>query len=97
MAKIPLFGKADGCMELPQKNWRQTFIKEQDSKGGQSRQSFRMTIGLKNLNVISNATLLGEYIMLSLALSSVSLSKLKDEIHWRWTANGKFSVASAYD
>jgi hypothetical protein len=34
--------------------------------------------------------------MLHAAVSSFNLSNQKDEITWRWTANGQFTVASAY-
>jgi hypothetical protein len=32
-----------------------------------------------------------------MALSTVSLNSKKDCIAWKWTSNGKFTVASAYD
>jgi hypothetical protein len=31
-----------------------------------------------------------------MALAEVNLTDQNDSIHWRWTANGKFTVASAY-
>jgi hypothetical protein len=40
--------------------------------------------------------LLDEFVMLFLAISAVPLSNRKDEVDWRWTPNGHYTVASTY-
>jgi hypothetical protein len=35
--------------------------------------------------------------MLYTTLNSIQLADQTDEVYWRWTANGKFSMASAYN
>jgi hypothetical protein len=52
---------------------------------------------IRNLGVIGSAQLLDEFVLLYLAITSVTLTDQRDEITWRWTSNGKYSVASAYD
>jgi hypothetical protein len=37
-----------------------------------------------------------EFTLLFMAISSVTLTEQEDSITWRWTRDGKFSVASAY-
>jgi hypothetical protein len=32
-----------------------------------------------------------------MTLSSVELTQQKDVIQWRWTSNGQYSVATAYE
>jgi hypothetical protein len=38
-----------------------------------------------------------EYILLFLVLSTVQLSDQEDVIYWKWTADGKYTIASAYE
>jgi hypothetical protein len=52
---------------------------------------------IKNLQNITTSTELEEFIMLLMSLSSTSLSDQKDEIQWRWTGDGCYTIASAYD
>jgi hypothetical protein len=58
---------------------------------------------LKNLNWIRNVRgidldiLLEEFVMLFKALSSVVLSDQKDEVVWRWTEDGKYTVTTTYE
>jgi hypothetical protein len=51
----------------------------------------------RNIHEIDSPTLLEEYVTLFLVLSTVSLNSDKDEIFWKWTPNGKYTVASAYE
>jgi hypothetical protein len=39
---------------------------------------------------------LEEFAMLFMALESVTLNDQPDKIIWKWTKDGKYSVASAY-
>jgi hypothetical protein len=52
---------------------------------------------IKSLGAINSSKLLQDYIMLYMVLESIQLSDQPDEVFWRWTANGRFSVASAYN
>jgi hypothetical protein len=52
---------------------------------------------IRNLMEISSEVELEEFTMLFMALSSIFLTEEKDEITWKWTSSGKFSVASAYN
>lgn len=52
---------------------------------------------IRNLGHISNPVLLQEYITLYVALANVNLSDQRDTIFWKWTADGKYSVASPYE
>jgi hypothetical protein len=52
---------------------------------------------IKNFGNIQCPTLLEEFVQLYLAVSTVTLSDPKDVITWKWTASGRFSVASNYD
>jgi hypothetical protein len=40
---------------------------------------------------------MNEYVTLSIAIASTPLTEQHDQITWRWTANGQFSAASAYN
>jgi hypothetical protein len=50
-----------------------------------------------NIQKINSSLLLEEYVTLYMMLSSVNLSNNHDEIIWRWTSNGQYSVSSAYE
>jgi hypothetical protein len=52
---------------------------------------------IRSLQNINTPAQLDEFVLLFLAISSVNLSNSRDEITWKWTPNGEFSVASAYD
>jgi hypothetical protein len=52
---------------------------------------------IRNLQHISTTEQLVEFTLLFMAISSTELSNKKDSTSWKWSANGKFSVASAYD
>lgn len=62
-----------------------------------------VTTELRNFNWARNCTrldstiLVEEFVMLFMALSGVQLRQEKDQIFWRWTSDGKYSVASAYE
>jgi hypothetical protein len=51
---------------------------------------------IRNLQHISTSNLLEEFTLLFMALAEVNLTDQNDTIHWKWTANDKFTVASAY-
>jgi hypothetical protein len=51
---------------------------------------------IRSLPAINSSDLLQEFIMLHTTLSAVHLTDQDDEVFWRWTSNGRFSVASAY-
>jgi hypothetical protein len=52
---------------------------------------------IRSLGTIDYPSVIEEYVMLYLAISAISLVDQRDQIVWRWTGNGKFSVASAYN
>jgi hypothetical protein len=52
---------------------------------------------IRCLGEINSPALLEEYIMLFVMLNAVSLTAERDVIVWRWSANGKYSAASAYN
>jgi hypothetical protein len=52
---------------------------------------------IKSLGEINLARLLEEYVILYLAISTVTLNDHNDAICWKWTSNGKYSVSSAYN
>jgi hypothetical protein len=90
MVKIPLFGRLGGCKEQPLKRWHQGFSKKPGTRACQYP-------WIKNVQDITNSPELQEFVLLFVALSSVTLSEHKDEIRWRWTTNGQFTVSSAYE
>jgi hypothetical protein len=51
---------------------------------------------IKSLGTINNPAQLDEYVMMFLAISSVTLTDRKDKIIWRWTANEIYTMASSY-
>jgi hypothetical protein len=51
---------------------------------------------IRNIKGINTTTMLDEYILLYMSLSLAALNDQPDEIIWKWTANGKYSTASAY-
>jgi hypothetical protein len=52
---------------------------------------------IRNLQGISNTSQLEEFTVLFMALSTVTLTDQRDEIIWRWTTNGQYTIASAYE
>jgi hypothetical protein len=52
---------------------------------------------IRSLSTINTLELLQEFIMLYTTLDSVHLTDQSGEVFWRWTSNGKFTVASAYN
>jgi hypothetical protein len=52
---------------------------------------------IKSLPDITTPRLLEEYIMLYMALSTITLTDHSDRIVWKWAANGLYSAASAYE
>jgi hypothetical protein len=52
---------------------------------------------IRNLQEISNVVQLEEFTILFMALSSIELTQESDKIYWKWTVDGKFTVAYAYD
>lgn len=52
---------------------------------------------IRNCQRIDNPQLVEEFTMLFMVLATVTLSNQADEIKWRWTADGKYTVASAYN
>jgi hypothetical protein len=52
---------------------------------------------IKNIGEINNSALLDEYVLLHMALLSVTLTQQQDQITWKWTRDGQFLVSSAYN
>jgi hypothetical protein len=52
---------------------------------------------IRNLRDINSSALLEEFILLFMALSDVELSDQQDNIRWKWTKHGQYTVASAYE
>lgn len=52
---------------------------------------------ITNLQDLDSQTVLDEFALLYTALSTIMLSNEKDRIHWRWTASGEYTAASAYE
>lgn len=52
---------------------------------------------IRNLKDIDSPLLLQEFVLLFMALADVNLTDEPDVIKWRWTSNGKYTVASAYE
>jgi hypothetical protein len=52
---------------------------------------------IRNFRNINTPVLLEDFVMLHMALSSITLSDQPDEILWRWMTNGQYTAASAYD
>jgi hypothetical protein len=52
---------------------------------------------IRNLSHISSSVQLEEFTLLFMALSEVQLGEQKDSIFWKWTADKKFLVATAYE
>jgi hypothetical protein len=52
---------------------------------------------IRNIGNINSTTLMEEYILLFLALSTVHLFDQEDEIYWKWMTDGKYTVASSYE
>lgn len=52
---------------------------------------------IKNLTDIESEEAIQEYVLLHSLLQQITLSNEKDKIYWKWTANKKYSAASAYN
>jgi hypothetical protein len=52
---------------------------------------------IRNLQNITTTVQIEEFILLFMALSQITHTDQKDKIHWRWTRDGVYTVASAYD
>jgi hypothetical protein len=52
---------------------------------------------IRNIKEVNTPLLLEEFVLLYLALSTVTLTDQSDKIIWKWTQDGKYTVASAYD
>jgi hypothetical protein len=52
---------------------------------------------ISNLAGITSTTELEEFTLLFMAMETVTLTDQPDTIKWKWTSDGNFSVASAYD
>jgi hypothetical protein len=52
---------------------------------------------IKNIGDVNSPELLQEYVLLYTMLSSITLDYERDQILWRWSAHGKYTVKSAYD
>jgi hypothetical protein len=52
---------------------------------------------IKNIGEINNSALIDEYVLLHMALLSVTLTQQQDQITWKWTRDGQFLVSSAYN
>jgi hypothetical protein len=52
---------------------------------------------IRNLRVVNEPTQIEEFTLLVMALAEVTLNNQCDEITWKWTPYGQFSIASAYN
>lgn len=52
---------------------------------------------IRNCKGIDSPQLIEEFVLLFMALSDVVLTQQDDEIIWRWTDSGKYTMASAYN
>jgi hypothetical protein len=52
---------------------------------------------IRNLGEIANPAALEQFVTLHMALASIVLTYQRDQIFWKWTENGQFLVASAYE
>jgi hypothetical protein len=52
---------------------------------------------ISNLQSITTSSQVKEFTLLFMALSQIRLIDHKDEICWKWTKDGNYTVASAYD
>jgi hypothetical protein len=52
---------------------------------------------IRNIQFIEIPTLIQEFVMLYVALGSVTLTDQRDEICWKWAASDQFIVASTYE
>jgi hypothetical protein len=46
---------------------------------------------------IHNTTQMEEFTLLFMVIAIINLSDQSDEIFWKWTADDKYSVSSAYN
>jgi hypothetical protein len=51
---------------------------------------------IRNLSDINTSAQLEEFVILHMAISTITLTDQRDKIIWRWTTNGRYSVASTY-
>jgi hypothetical protein len=52
---------------------------------------------IRNIREIDSTPLLEEFTLLFMALSIVELRDNEDSIRWKWTIDGQYMVASAYE
>jgi hypothetical protein len=52
---------------------------------------------IRNIREIDSTPLLEEFTLLFMALSIVELRDNEDSIRWKWTTDGQYMVASAYE
>jgi hypothetical protein len=52
---------------------------------------------IRSLQHISSCDQIDEFTLLFMALVEIQLNDHNDSIYWKWTANGKFLVASTYE
>jgi hypothetical protein len=97
MEGIPPSGRPDGSMVHLLKTWPLDSTIKQDSKKRWVSKEVHNANWIKNLGSIHCSALLEEFVLLYLALSTVTLSDQKDVITWKWSPDGRLSVASAYD
>jgi hypothetical protein len=71
--------------------FRMTRFKRRSSK------ELRNSNWIRNLFDINTSALIEEFTLLFMALTPVQLSDQRDKIVWKWTLDGKFTVALAYD
>lgn len=51
---------------------------------------------IRNLRNLNSETLIEEFVLLFATISDIQLTEEKDRIRWRWTPNGIYTTASAY-
>jgi hypothetical protein len=95
MGRIHHSGKLSDFMGLLPKILILDYSRARDSKNRSVATELRNKNWIRSLRDITIAELLKEFIMLYTTLSSIQLSDQPDEVIWRWTANEKFTMASA--
>jgi hypothetical protein len=86
MGKGPLIGKPNG-----------NIFQLAHFKSRSVHDDLRNNRWIKNLGNIDSTSLIEEFTLLFMAPASVKLTDKQDQITWLWTADGKYSVVSAYE
>jgi hypothetical protein len=88
MERICLFGKQDELMAQPPKEFAPNLFILTRFKKRCVHYELQNLNWIKSLGNIHSPTLFDEFILLFMALEPVVLTQHKDEIKWKWTADG---------